>query len=67
MELSVDPEPLTVDVVPTVRLTGATPGTTATLTINTVDAAGHSWRSTGDYSVDDDGIIGADDPERPWW
>jgi dienelactone hydrolase len=67
MELSVDPEPLTVDVVPTVRLTGATPGTTATLTINTVDAAGHSWRSTGDYSVDDDGVIGADDPERPWW
>ncbi|HEY9349335.1 MAG TPA: hypothetical protein VIP75_01495, partial [Acidothermales bacterium] len=67
MELSVDPEPLTVDVVPTVRLTGATPGTTATLTINTVDAAGHSWRSTGDYSVDDDGVVGADDPERPWW
>ena len=46
MELSVDPEPLTVDVVPTVRLTGAAPGTTATLTISTVDAAGHNWRST---------------------
>jgi dienelactone hydrolase len=67
MELTVDPEPLTVDAVPTVRIVGATPGTTATMTISTVDAAGHSWRSIGDYRVDEDGIVGAEDPERPWW
>jgi dienelactone hydrolase len=67
MELTVEPAPLPVDVVPTVRVVGASSGSTATLTISTVDDAGHAWRSSGDYPVDENGVIAADDPERPWW
>jgi dienelactone hydrolase len=67
MELTIEPTPLPVDVVPTLRVVGARPGSTATLTISTVDAAGHTWRSIDDYPVDDEGVVAADDPERPWW
>ena len=45
----------------------ATIGSELTLTITTTDAAGHQWRSRGQYVTGDDGVLQLTDPDRPWW
>lgn len=67
MELSVIPADGPVDTTPTLRVDGVAPGTMATLTVRTTDAAGHRWRFSGTYPVGPDGALRIDDPERPWW
>jgi hypothetical protein len=37
------------------------------LEVGTTDAAGHRWRSSGEYAVGQDGLVLMNDAERPWW
>jgi pimeloyl-ACP methyl ester carboxylesterase len=59
MELRVEPREGLADEVPTVQILGTPAGDPVRLTVETVDAAGHRWRSST--------VAGEEDPTRPWW
>ncbi len=69
MRLVVDPVRGPVDEPPRLLVTDIPGGAAAEtrLTIAGVDAAGHVWRSVGQYPVGADGLVRLDDPDRPWW
>lgn len=67
MRLSVTPSAGLVDEPPVIAAVDAAVGSEVDLVVSTVDAAGHRWRSTGRYSVGEDGVLQLDDPDRPWW
>jgi hypothetical protein len=65
VELVVGPRVCRVDTVPSLAVRGAQgPGAPGS---GTTDAAGHRWRSSGEYAVGRDGALVIDDAERPWW
>ena len=67
--MNLDPQPADglVDEPVTWWVQGVPAGTTVRLTISGADAAGRSWRSTGEYPVGDDGRLLIADSDRPWW
>jgi len=66
VELVVEPRLGRVDTVPSLAVHGAQ-GPRVRLEVVTTDAAGHRWRSSGEYPVGQDGVLMIDDVERPWW
>ena len=61
MRLTVEPTEGLVDERPAIAVTGAPSGATVSLVLETVDAAGHSWRSATRFRASDDGAV---DPSR---
>lgn len=65
MELIAEPRVGRVDTVPALAVRGSRGP--VRVEVETTDAAGRRWRSTGEYAVGPDGALVLDDPERPWW
>ncbi len=58
MRLRVDPPESLVDSPPAVWVEGVAPGSSVTLEITTIDAAGHRWRPCGRHRVGGGGGLG---------
>ncbi|TSE01895.1 hypothetical protein FOS14_00400 [Skermania sp. ID1734] len=67
VDIVVDPADCPVDSCPSFRTSGLPADARVELRVSTVDAAGHEWRSTGAYTVEQDGTVQLPDPDRPWW
>ena len=62
-----DPADVLADETAAVRVTGATPGGSVSLSAETIDAFGHRWRSTATADTDATGTLELADPDALIW
>jgi dienelactone hydrolase len=67
VQVNVMPVETLIDQPVSIVVTDAKAGSEVTLTMSTTDAAGHQWRSRGQYVIGGNGTLQLTDPDRPWW